>query len=373
MKTHKQIEEFASQPKTYNSRAGINLKTFNTKNVSRLNTDNVLEASIYTSQMIWPATHDETRPGTVILFPKNSWTTGLAAVNFIHHPNNGPIFHFDTEGVSEEVLQEIERLQPKGNSEGIQIMVMGEIPDHVNEQLASYKVKSITAETAAQFAFKVDEEYARLTDEYPENILVVSSEDHAKLFSLVAGYWIAHMPEPVLYVEMNDVPSETIEALKKRKNPNIYIVGPEKIISKQVEEELSTYGNVTRIPGDNPVDVSIEFTMFKDKDSGFGWGIDKPGRGLSFISTSQPELAITTAPFSHLGKHCPLIWLEEGELVDPIYHFLAKIKPTFQDSPQEGPYNHSYLIGSIETISYEVQGIIDNKLEIVAEDGGGHH
>ncbi|WP_060672598.1 cell wall-binding repeat-containing protein [Rossellomorea vietnamensis] len=373
MKTHEKSELFANKPTTFNHRSEENLITLDTKNVSRVQTDHILEASLHTSQMIWPATHDETRPGTVILYPKHSWTTGLASVNFVHHPNNGPVFHFETDGIPEEVINEIERLQPKGNSEGIQIMLMGDVSERVYNQVSSYKVQSLEADTDAQFAYKADEEYARLTDEYPENILIVSSEDEAKLFSLVAGYWIAHMPEPILYVNRNDIPNETIKAIKKRENPNIYILGPETIVSKQVEEKLSTIGNVSRIPGSNPVECSVQFTMFKDDDSGFGWGINKPGRGLSFISTSQPELAIVTTPFSHLGKHCPLLWLDRGKLDDSINHFLAKIKPTFKETPQEGPYNHSYLIGSTGTISYETQGIIDNMLEIVPEDGEGHH
>ena len=74
------------------------------------------------------------------------------------------------------------------------------------------------------------------------------------------------MPEPLLYTEKNKVPEATIEALKMRKDKaNIYVLGPEKIVSKEVEKELSKYGKVTRISGETPTENSIAFAKFKDE------------------------------------------------------------------------------------------------------------
>ncbi len=47
------------------------------------------------------------------------------------------------------------------------------------------------------------------------------------------------MPEPLLYTEKNKVPEATIEALKMRKDKaNIYVLGPEKIISKRSRKRV---------------------------------------------------------------------------------------------------------------------------------------
>ncbi len=108
------------------------------------------------------------------------------------------------------------------------------------------------------------------------------------------------------------------------------------------------------------------------KKTKFGWGFTKPGHGVSFVSNKTPDLAVAGAPFSHMGKHAPVILLEEGKASQPVYDFLATIQPKFKDDPTLGPYNHGFLLGNTENISFETQGILDERLEIVQESGQGH-
>lgn len=180
------------------------------------------------------------------------------------------------------------------------------------------------------------------------------------------------MPEPVLYVTSDELPQATIDALEQREQANIYVLGNENVISAEVEEQLKDYGIVTRIAADNPVDNSIEFAKFKDEETGLGWGLTDPGHGVSFVSSATPELAISQAPTSHLGKHAPLVWLDEGEPTQSLYDFLANIKPLYENAPTDGPYNHAFISGSLDTISFKTQGILDEKLEIQSASGEGH-
>ncbi|QZT35018.1 hypothetical protein HUR95_07255 [Caldalkalibacillus thermarum TA2.A1] len=46
----------------------------------------------------------------------------LAAVNLIHHPNAGPVLYTVKGDIPQEVWNEINRLQPKGNEEGTQVI-----------------------------------------------------------------------------------------------------------------------------------------------------------------------------------------------------------------------------------------------------------
>jgi putative cell wall-binding protein len=370
---HDNNEVFAKAPTFFNENATNQLLTQNTKNVTRIPTTEPIETSIYVSQTIWPATHKENQPGTVILAPTGNWQVSLASADLIHHPNNGPILFINNDSIPANVLNEIKRLNPIGNVNGTQVMIMGDVSESVMSQLADYKVEHIQGATPAEFAFNVDKKYAEVANGYPNSIIVVSSEDKNKLYSIAAVNWIAHMPEPVLYVSENEIPKETQEALKQRKSKaNIYILGPEEAISNDLEKELSEYGTVKRIAGEDPISTSIEFAKFKDKKTSFGWGLTEPGHGVSFVSTASPELAIATAPFSHLGKHAPLIWIKEGELQKETYNFLALIKPTFKNDPTTGPYNHGFIVGDEKQIPFFTQGILDDKLEIVPESGGGH-
>lgn len=366
-------EMFAKAPEAFNNNAATNLLTQNTKNVTRIPTDDPIEASIYISQTIWPSTHKENQPGTVILAPLDSWQISLAGADLIHHPNNGPILFTNKESISSNVLNEIKRLNPIGNSNGTQVMIMGEVSDSVKGQLSDYKMEQIKGENPAAFAKNIDEAYAKVSGGYPDSVIIASSEEKNKHYSIPAVNWIAHMPEPLLYVSDSGIPKETQDALKERNNKaNIYILGPESVISKEMEDQLKDYGNVKRIGAKDPVSTSIEFAKFKDKDTKFGWGLTEPGHGVSFVSTETPEVAIAAAPFSHMGKHAPVIWLNKGGLQKETYDFLASIKPTFKDDPTTGPYNHSFLVGTAKQIPYKTQGIIDDKLEIVQENGEGH-
>ncbi|EJR52988.1 hypothetical protein IIO_06005 [Bacillus cereus VD115] len=367
------MNQEVTAPKEMNKGAANDLLTTSLKNVTRLNTNDPLQMAVLTSQTIWPATHKENQPGAVILVPVNEWQLSIASADLIHHPNNGPILFIEKEKVPEMTLKEIKRLNPLGTKDGTQIMVMGEVGASTLEQLKDYKVKQIKETDPAIFAKDVDKEYADITGSYPNSVIVGSSEEEGRLYTTPAVNWISHMPEPLLYVEKGKVPEATIEALKMRKDKaNIYVLGPEKIVSKEVERELSKYGKVTRISGETPVENSITFAKFKDEKTKFGWGFTKPGHGLSFVSSETPDLAIAGAPFSHMGKHAPVVLLGEGKASQPVYDFLASIQPKFKDDPTLGPYNHGFLLGSTSDISFETQGILDERLEIVQESGQGH-
>lgn len=344
-----------------------------TKNVTRLDVNDVIEAAVTVSKMIWPATEEANKPGSVILAPSDSWQIALASANFIHHPTNGPILFYEKESIPAETLSEIKRLAPIGSEEGVEVIVMGKPSDRVIDQLKDYEIKLIEGEDAAEFAGLIDESYAEVTGELPQSVIIVSQEEDDKLFSIIAANWIAHMPEPVLYVTEDGIPEATKKALSLRdKSGNIYILGPESVISNNIEEDLKEFGTVKRIEGETPVAASIAFAKYKDEETGFGWGITEPGHGLGIISTQNAEFGIAGAPFAHLGKHAPLIWIDGGELTDDNHEYFVQLQPTFSDDPTVGPYNHAYVIGSGSDISMKTQGMLDQMLEISPEKGGGH-
>ncbi|GGE56960.1 cell wall-binding repeat-containing protein [Priestia taiwanensis] len=366
-KVHKEM------PKSFNENATNGLLTMNMKNSTRLNEQDPVKMAVLTSQMIWPATHTDNQPNAVILAPKGNWQLALASADLIHHPSNGPILFLEDKKIPETTLQEIKRLSPTGIKDGTNIIVIGELDESAKTQLASYKVKQLKETDAAKLAKEVDALYAEITGDYPTSVIIGSSDNDAQLFSVPAANWIAHMPEPILYVSKDTVPEATIDALKERKGKAIiYVLGPEKIISKEVENQLGEHGKVVRISGETPTANSVAFATFKDKDTGFGWGMTEPGHGVSFTSSTTPSLAIAGAPFSHMGKHAPVIILDKGEVTKDAFDFLVKIKPTFKDDPTTGPYNHAFILGADASISYKSQGILDDALEIVQEDGKGH-
>ncbi|MNO44365.1 N-acetylmuramoyl-L-alanine amidase LytC precursor [compost metagenome] len=347
-----------------------------TKNTTRINTSDPIEAAVVVSQTLWTAQTKNNRPSSVVLTDVSNWQIAAVSADLIHHPSNGPILYTTKVGVPEATLAELKRLNPLGadGNNGIQVVLVGPMASNVQEQLKSLdlKIDQIEGDEPAAVAQAIDKYYAKASGELPKAVIVGSMDSPE--YTLPAVNWIAHMPEPLLYVTNNEIPSATADALKERKGTAvIYLLGPEDIVSTAVEKQLQAYGTVTRIAGKDAYENAIAFATFKDASNGFGWGITTPGHNLSLLTIDSTMLAIAAAPFSHLGKHAPLIFTEKDGLPESVMEYMMTLQPKFQDSPAEGPYNHAWLTGDINTIKESAQSEIDDMLEISPAVGGNPH
>ena len=84
----------------------------------------------------------------------------------------------------------------------------------------------------------------------------------------------------------DELPKETLAALRGHQQPKIYVLGPPDVISDKVLSQLRRLGTVTRIGGKDPVANSIAFARFVD--GRFGWGVVDPGHGLVFVERRAP-------------------------------------------------------------------------------------
>ncbi|UVI28510.1 cell wall-binding repeat-containing protein [Paenibacillus spongiae] len=345
------------------------------KNTTRINTSDPATAAVIVSQSLWMATSDDNRPGGVILANPDDWQSTLASADLIHHPNNGPVLFVNKDGIPEVTLNELKRLKPTGvdMNDGIQAILVGDLDEKVEVEIKGLGLKTdhIKGDNPAAAAQAIDAYYTKVAKENPASVIVGSMESEA--YTLPAVNWIAHMPEPLLYVKKDEIPVETVEALKTRGGKaNIYILGPESVISVNVEEQLGQYGKAVRIAGKDPYENAVAFAQYKDPVTGFGWGITTPGHNFSFVSEDTHALALAAAPFSHLGKHAPLLLTEEDQMPESLRNYVMSIQPKYKMSPTEGPYNHAWITGGRDAISIAAQGEIDSMLEIVSESGTGH-
>ncbi|AOZ92418.1 ArsR family transcriptional regulator [Paenibacillus crassostreae] len=345
------------------------------KNTTRINTDNPQEAAVIISQTLWMATSDDNRPGSIILTDPDNWQNALVSADLIHHPSNGPILFVNKEGIPNVTVNEMKRLQPKGveSNNGVQVILVGDLDQKIEDQAKElgYKVDKVTADNSAALAKAIDAYYAKIAGENPSSV-IIGSQDSPE-YTLPAINWIAHMPEPLLYVKKDEIPQETMEALQTRGGKaSIYILGPETVVSAEVEKGLQQYGKTVRISGNDPYENAIAFAKYKDSTTGFGWGITTPGHNFSFVNVNSPVLAIAAAPFSHLGKHSPLLWSDEDGMPESVMSYMVSVQPKYEMSPTEGPYNHAWLTGSQQSMTPKAQGEIDSMLEIISKSGPDH-
>ncbi|WP_411504664.1 cell wall-binding repeat-containing protein [Brevibacillus centrosporus] len=346
-----------------------------TKNTTRINTSDPFEAAVIVSKTIWTSTNDQSRPGGVVLVNPDDWQSALVSTDLIHFPNNGPVLFSRQDQIPDVTINELKRLNPIGSpqNQNIQVILVGNFDKNVEEQIKSleFKFDRIQGKNPADYAKAIDAYYAKVAGSVPQSVIIGSMDSPD--FTLPATNWIAHMPEPLLYVKKDEIPQETNDALKTRNGQaNIYLLGPELVVSSNVEQQLKQYGKVTRISGNDPYENAIAFAKFKDSATQFGWGITSPGHNVSFMVIGSPALAIAQTPFSHMGKHAPLLWTGQDKMPSPVMSYLMSIQPKYKLSPAEGPYNHAWITGDQNTMTSNAQAEIDSMLEITSESGGGH-
>ncbi|NGP61046.1 cell wall-binding repeat-containing protein [Paenibacillus thiaminolyticus] len=345
------------------------------KNMVRINTNDPVKAAVYVSRTVWPAGTDNQRPNAVVLVPKEDWAVAMAAADLIHFPNNGPLLYLDADGIPDDTLAELKRLKPAGSPDnnGVQAIVVGKVSDDVLKELRGLdlKVDAIQGDDPARVASAVDAYYTRVSKEQPSSVIIASSEKAA--YAMPAVNWIAHMPEPVLYVSRQGIPQATADALaKRRKKAVMYVLGPKELIPEEVLEQLKAFGRVERIAADNPIDLAIAFAKYYDPQTGFGWRIRTPGHNFSFVREGDEELAVIQAPFAHLGKHAPLLWTSGSKVPPQLQAYLESVRPRYKETPVEGPFNAAWLTGAEETVMPSVQSALDALLEIEPQSGAGH-
>ena len=92
----------------------------------------------------------------------------------------------------------------------------------------------------------------------------------------------------------------------------------------------------------------------------FGWKITGPGHGFSLVNVNDWQAAVASAPLSHLGFHAPLILTSSATtLPSDLDAYFTSVSPFFLDSPADGPYNMTHVIGSWNQVSWDQQARVD--------------
>ena len=151
-----------------------------------------------------------------------------------------------------------------------------------------------------------------------------------------AAAWAARSGDVVLFAQRDSVPEPTLEAIERNKDVPLYVLGPEKAISKEAFEELKKAADsVTRVEGKDPVSNSVEFARFTD--GSFGWNINDPGHGFVLLNGERPADAGAAASLSASGTWGPALVTDSAEeLPGALRGYLLDLKPGYQDDPTRG-------------------------------------
>jgi len=374
--------------------------TFGTKTTQRIYGADPFQEAVSVTQHIWPAAlpenapnennNDPDRPWGVTLLTPDDPITAITATPLIHFPDDAPVLYVTRNGIPKVTLDEIKRLGDTGISRyhNVDAFLVGAAANAaVERELTSIGLKYaiVAAPSAPALANTVDKLYGSIQN--PDtgipgmgggstfgggsyNVMIGSMSSYKYL--LPATHWVAHMASGLLWVNRNSVPSATIDALKRRGGQaNIYLFGGPQQISTKVARQLSQYGRLVRIsnndnvafnanPTDTAADTAIAFAKMWDPMGMVGWKITGPGHGFTLVNENDWQGAVASAPLSHLGFHAPLLMSDNATTLPSVLEgYYKSVAPTYTETPADGPYNMTYVLGNWDQVTWTEQTHVD--------------
>ncbi len=339
--------------------------TENTPNTTVFRGNNPYQIGAAIANSVWNNPEDPTkRPGIVILARGDGfyYQEALVSSSLIHFPRNGPVLLTEPNRLSSETLQTLLRLRPTGKNSPAQVITVGSLSPMIDCEVRQlgFSVCRINGGDPARTATLVWDLIGP-----KQNIILVSGETFEE--ALPAGGWAAHMGDPILLTCRQKLSMATAEAIRG-KQPNVFILGSYKTISREVEEQVLglTHGLVVRISGSDPFEIAVNFTRYKSPKGDFGWGVNKKdGWSFRFSRFDDWTGALNGNALSHMGKHSPLLVIRPDTAPEVVREYIMAVNPMHPEP--KPPFMHGFIVGTNGSIACPLQLELDRLLETVRE------
>jgi hypothetical protein len=334
-----------------------------TRNTVRVGGGDPASDAAGVASALYPSTTDSDRPTAVVLVDQDDWVTGIAAAVLTGSPIGAPILLTDggdLPPVTEDVLK---RLNPKGSdlSKDAQVIRIG--ADTARPD--GFKTALIEGDNPFEAAAAIDRFFSAARGR-PSNDVVLYSADQGE-FAMPAAAWAARSGDAVLPVRKDRIPAPIVKAMREHERPNVFVLGPESVISQKVLDQLKKRKlarAVNRIEGPTPVENAIAFTRYEKGD--FGWGVVVPGYNFTIASSTRPSDAAAAAALGTRGVFAPLLLSDDAAALPPkLEEYLLSVQPGYEDNPGEAVYNRAWVLGDDKAISVRQQAQIDQLTELV--------
>jgi hypothetical protein len=327
---------------------------FATKNTTRVGGANPVADAAAVARAVYP----ETPPAAVTVVDVDDWRAAISAAQLMARPVQAPVL-LTSGGKLPDVLA---ALKPTGAAKlgRAQAIVVGRAPAP-----SGLRARTVSGADDAALARAIDRVASAAAGKPSDDVIVAPADRPA--FAMPAAAYAAKSGVPVLWANADALPAATVAAIKARKAPSIYVLGPASAISDRVLARLRGLGSVKRVAGSDPVANAIAFARFVD--GRFGWNVVDPGHGLVFANAERPADAAAGAALSGSGTYGPLLLFTDGAVVpSALQSYLLDIQPGYDKDPVRGVYNHGWLLGDADAISIAAQARIDSLLEIQPVD-----
>jgi len=199
-----------------------------------------------------------------------------------------------------------------------------------------------------------------------KDIMVISGQDYSE--GIMAAFYAGHEDVPIILVLQNEIPQPILNFINSNRGKNYYIVGSTRTVSENVESQIRNMitGSIQRIGGYDPYTISINFAKYESPIDDFGWKHNRrDGWAFSFGELYKWYHIVSSVLFAHLGKHTPLLIVDNNNLPDVIRDYVLSVNPQ-KAMPHMPPYMHSYILGSFSDISHNTQVAIEEVMDVQA-------
>jgi hypothetical protein len=332
---------------------------FATKNTTRVGGADPIADAAGVALAVFPSAATDARPDAVSIVDAGNWQAAISAAQLVAAPVVAPVLYSQDGKLPPASKDALDTLKPNGASklDGAKVVRIGD--DAATP--AGLKAAVAGGTTPAAIAASIDALQARAAGSRTRQVIVAASD--APAYAMPAAGLAAKTGAPVLWTAEDRLPQATARAIKARKSPRIYVIGPSSAVSSKVVKRLGKLGDVRRVDGDDPVSNAVAVARFSDR--GFGWNVIDPGHGLVFANAGRTGDAAAAAPLSAGGSHGPLLLFTDADAIpSALQSYLLDIQPGYDKDPVRGVYNHGWLLGDENAISGPVQSRIDTLLEI---------
>jgi Cell wall binding domain 2 (CWB2) len=334
-----------------------------TRNTVRVGGGDAAADAAGVANALYPATGDSNRPTAVVLVDQEDWVSGIAASVLTGPPIGAPILLSDGDELPAATEDTLERLDPRGSdlSKDAQVIRIG--PGVARPE--GFRPALIQGDNPYERAAAIDRFFSAARGKPSNAVLLYSGEQPE--WAMPAAAWAARSGDSVLPVRADSVPAPIVEAIRGHERPNVFVLGPERVISERVVRQLEGKGparTVERIAGPTPVENAIAFARYEKGD--FGWGVVVPGYNFALANVSRPLDAAAAAALATRGVFAPLLLTDDSaRLPKPLEDYFLSVQPGYEDDPSKAVYNRAWILGDDDTVSVEEQAQVDAITELI--------
>jgi hypothetical protein len=334
-----------------------------TRNTVRVGGSDAAADAAGVAATLYPAPGEGERPTAVALVDQDDWVTGIAASVLAGPPIGAPLLLSDGDELPDATEQTLDRLQPSGSdlSKDAQVIRLG--PEVARPE--GFRTALVVGNDPFERAAAIDRFFSAARGR-PSGDVVLYSAGSAE-WAMPAAAWAARSGDAALPVRARAIPAPVRKALEAHERPNVYLLGPERIISERVAGLLESQNlarSVNRIEGPTAVENAIAFARYEKGD--FGWGVAVPGYNFTVANLSRPLDAAAAASLATRGVFAPLLLSDDAaKLPKPLQDYFLSVQPGYEDDPGNAVYNRAWILGDEEAISIRQQAQIDRITELI--------